>query len=359
MKKFFAVFLLVLIFPLIFLSLMGLGFRQTFYKPEFIKSELVKFKVYDKVSANLPEIVKSIAAPKEGSEPKVSETPSPFTLNETIALAQKILTPTEMQGITEAAINGAWPWFFNSPQAPPAETSIATIKQKAEVEMINTFRQKYEALPICRTISAFSGDIFGANACRPRGVTFDMLKAQYEAELGMPITFLGAFPDNLNPEQIIQSDSGMQKTYNTLKPFQPVFATGRYLVFVWPAILLVAAFFLARLFAGSWAKTATTAGIFYAAIGGLSYLIGIWFFEFIQSQLAFWEGKIPLSQFVVSEIISPLRADLIAQTHSRFNLIALGLIGLGVTITAVSQLIIYLIDKHDQKSGWSLKKKKV
>lgn len=360
MKKFFAIFLLVLIFPLIFLSLVGLGFRQTFYKPEFIKSELVKFKVYDKISVNIPEIVKSITTGmKESSEAQAPESPSLFTLDETVALAQKILTPTELQGITEAAINGAWPWFFNSTQAPPEKTSIASIKQKAEVEIMNSFKQKYDALPVCRTAAAFSGDIFGTNACRPRGVTFEMLKAEFEAELGEPITFLGNFPDNLNPEQIIQSDSGMQKTYNNLKPFQPVFASGRYLIFVWPGILLLVTFFLVRMFADSWRKTFTTAGLFFVGIGGLSYLIGIWFFEFTQSQVTFWESKIPLSQFVVSEIISPLRMDLIVQTHQRFNLISLGLMGLGLIIVAISLLVIFIIDKHDQKSGWSLKKKKI
>ncbi len=360
MKKFFAIFILVLIFPLIFLSLVGLGFRQTFYKPEFIKSELVKFKVYEKVSVNIPEIVKSITSgQKEGEGAEGPETASPFSLSETVALAQKILTPTELQGITEAAIDGAWPWFFNSTQAPPEKTSIASIKQKAEAEIMNSFKQKYDALPVCRSASQFSGDFFGANACRPRGVTFEMLKTQYETELGESITFLGNFPDNLDPEQIIQSDSGMQKTYNNLKPFQPVIASGRYLVFVWPAILLIITFFLARMFADSWRKTFTTAGLFFAGIGGLSYLIGVWFFEFTQSQVAFWEGKIPLSQFVVSEIISPLRMDLIVQTHQRFNLITLGLMGLGLIIVAISLLVIFIIDKHDQKSGWSLKKKKV
>jgi len=356
MRKFWAVFLLIVIFPLLFFVLVGLAFRQTFYRPEFIKSELIKLNTYEKINQNILEIVSSFTeVQKEGGEPS-EEGGGPFSTEETVALAQKILTPGELQTITEAGIDGIWPWFFGTPEVPAEKTSTEAIKQKAEVEILAAFKKKYESLPICRSSAQLSGDFFSANACRVKGVSFEQLKAQYEAESGKSISFVSNLPDNFNVEGLMQTNPEYQNIYTNIKPFQPIFASGRFLSFLWPVILLGLVILLARMFSASWATTAGTAGGFFVACGIAAYILGLQFFSYAQIVAAEASRKIPTSPLVISDLIDPLRLELINKTQASFNQITLGLAVVGILTFIIYHVVKFIIDHQNKKSGWSLKK---
>jgi len=355
-KKFWALFLLLIIFPLIFFALIGLAFRQTFYRPEFIKSELIKLNTYEKINQNIPELVNSFTeGQKDGGEPS-EEGGAPFSTEETVALAQKILTPTELQTVTEAGIDGVWPWFFGTPEVPSEKTSTEAIKQKAEVEIIAAFKKKYESLPICRSSAQFSGDFFSSNSCRTKGVSFEELKAQYEAETGKSISFVSNLPDNFNVEGLMQTNPEYQNIYTNIKPFQPIFASGRYLVFLWPTILLLMVILLARMFSASWITTVGTAGIFLTICSFASFILGIQFFSYAQIMAAEATRKIPTSPLVISDLIDPLRLELINKTQASFNQITLGLAVVGILTFIIYHVVKFIIDHQNKKSGWSLKK---
>ena len=110
LRKIIFIPLFILAVALFFLALLGFSLKFTILNPEFIKRELNEQKVYEKVYANLPEIINEMTeshGEEEVGNSDKNEGP-PFSAEEMTRIVQKSVFQQELQQKFEYVINSFW-----------------------------------------------------------------------------------------------------------------------------------------------------------------------------------------------------------------------------------------------------------
>lgn len=356
-RKILSVFLVILLAPLFFGVIFGFAFRATLANPDFVKKELADFGAYEKIYRNLPEIVgttinKSEVLPGEGQD---QEEQSPLTPEETVAVAQKAVSPNDLKLLSESAIDGIWPWLFGTKSELKTNTSLAGIKQKAEAEILNGFRAKYNVLPVCSYYDTESGgDI---TACRPRGVSFDQALAEYQKMTGSTsINFLSNIPDTFEPETAAQNNPELSKNLQNIERARPIISLASSGIYILALILIVVLVFIARLFGGEWGKAPRAFGILLVFVGGLSFIYGFFVIKIILPRIVLLTDQIQIMPTLKKELVTPLVGDATSKVYGVFNNYIYALLAIGAMFIIGSLIYELFARWHTRRAGWSIPK---
>lgn len=359
-KKIFTIIILFLLAPLFFGVLFGFTFRATLANPDFVKKELADFGAYEKVYRNFPEIADMMTkkgqegggVTQEGGEP---EKLPMFTKEESTSFFQRVFTPAELKIIAEGAIDSIWPWLFGGQEKMlPAE--VTPIKQKVQAELMNTFRAKYEALPLCPYgQTEFSGDM---TSCRPRGVSFDDTVKYFKEQKGIsPDSIVNSIPDNVDPNTYVSRNADLAPKVASINQSKPLIRAAFFGFYVLAVILLVILVFLARMFGGEWGKAPKAFGILLIISGGLSFLYGFLGIKIVLPRIILLTDQINVMPILKKELITPLVDDIVSKVYGVFVNYIYIMIAVGV-IFIVGSLVYELFARwHTRRAGWSLKNK--
>lgn len=318
--KVLSIIVLIIIFPLFFLSIFGLSLKFTVQKPGFVKKELVEQKAYSKVNKNLLEIVNLLGESRNSDKKQV------LTNTELASLLRGTLTADILKQNTEMFLDGT------------GNKQDSTVMQKQVTANINKIiEKKFNALPIC------TSKIEGSDmSCRPPGVKFKQILAQLPTQ-GNNALF-NAGKTSQAPETEKPQPSQTQKGSST----SPLSTIGKLtnLTYVLPVILVFIIFFLARGFAGNWLGAGKVFGIFLAVLSALS-LLANFLMSLFNKPLAFsisgFANKLPKLK---AELIVPLLNDIFSKVSRMTSMISLMLIGVGVVLFVVFLIISMIKKKH-------------
>ena len=356
-KKVFSIIAVFILFPLTFAVLFGITTKLTILNKEFVKKELAGQKVYEKVYTNFPEFVSSMG-PKEGVEGALVQ--NPLFKESIVLVAQKVLSPNELKTITEAVIDGAWPWLFEGKDELSFNQSVTPLKEKSKNEILNFFKEKYNSIRYCKYGEQFTGDVMSANACRPVGISFEQISAQFGADKIISEDVLSVVPDNISPETLAEENQGFAETLSSAKKTKPFFDLSGLLIYIVPVLLLGILVLLGRFAGGSWEKMPKMLGLYFVILGGLSFVAG----KVIFGSMLPGTFKYGLDQFqeapkIKSEIVTPLINDILAKMSEQLNLLIAYIVSIGVVLLVGFWAADKFLDHRVKKPGWSLPKHKL
>lgn len=348
-KKLFSLFLALLIYPLFFFGIFVLVLKFTVANPEFIKKEFVEQEVYSKVYDNLDEIVNFESSEfGEESEGKQEEQPL-YTKEEIVEIAKRTVEPDDLKLVTETAVDTVLPWFLGLKEEPVSSAFFVAIKEKADEELTNAFRQKYEAMPYCDLGKEFTGDL---NTCRPQGVSFDDIFAQFqeqaEGEGESSLSFLSDVPDNFNLKDFIDGDSESQSSFGAIERVRSVTSTAtNILIYLFLGVLLVILFLLCRVFSGRWKDAPIIFGIFLLVYAVFIFVNGILISMVVVPEiLDFAVVKIDKLPTLQTELVVPLINDITAKMSGVLNYFVLGFFAAGVIVVLFSYFLTKFLGKE-------------
>lgn len=354
-KKVFSIIAVVVLFPLTFAVLFGITTKLTILNKEFVKKELAGQKVYEKVYTNFPEFVSTMAE-KEGGEGSLAG--NPLFKESIVLIAQKVLSPNELRVITEAVIDGAWPWLFEGRDELSFNQSVASLKEKSKNEILNFFKEKYNSIRYCKYGEQFAGDVMSANACRPVGISFEQISAQFGADKIISEDVLSVVPDNISPETLAEENQGFAETLSSAKKTKPFFDLSGLLIYIVPVLLLGVLVLLGRFAGGSWEKMPKMLGLYFVILGGLSFLAGkVIFGSLLPQTFNFGMEQFQEAPKIKSEIVSPLLNDILAKMSEQLNLLIIYIVSFGAVLMIGFWVLDKFLDHRVKKPGWSLPKK--
>jgi len=320
--KALSIIILIIIFPLFFVAIFGLALKFTVQKPGFIKKELSDQKAYDKISANMPEVVNLFGENKDNGE-------TPILTNAEIgSLLQKTLTADLLKQNTEMFLDGT-----------TGKQGGVALQTQVTDNINKLIEEKFNALPVC-TSEGEGGDM----SCRPPGVTFQQVLAQLPTQQGdNPLFSANNSTQNVDPEssQPLQSQSGPSlSSLSTIGKFTNM-------TYILPVILIFIIFFLARGFAGSWLGSGKVFGIFLTVLSLLSLLTSFLVSLFNKPIASFVSGFANSMPKLKTELIVPLLNDILGKISQMTNRISIGSAILGIVLFIIF-LIITKIKKKNQ-----------
>lgn len=353
-KKVLSIIIVLFLFPMAFAVFLSITAKTTVLNKEFVKKELAEQKIYEKIYNNFPEFVNAMDKKGEEGEEKITE--NPLFRESMILIAQKVLLPEDIKNITETVIDGAWPWLFEGKDKLLLSQSVVSQKQKAKTEILNFFRDKYNSLRVCRYGEQFTGDIMSANACRPSGITFERISEQFGADQIISEEVFAAVPDDINPEVMAEKNQSFAETFFGVQKAKPIFDLSGLLIYIVPALLLVALVFLGRLGGGSWGKMPMMLGIYFIVLGGLSFLAGkIVFGSVLPGAVNLGTNQFQDMPKVTSEIILPFANNIIQKTSNVFISYIYIFLFAGALLFAGSFIFELFSKWHVRRTGWSLR----
>ena len=319
--KALSIIVLIIIFPLFFLAIFGLSLKFTVQKPGFIKNELVTQNAYEKINANLPEIVNLFGENKDSSENSI------LTNVEIGSLMQQTLTADALKQNTEMFLDGT---------AGKQDSAVMQTRVTANINKL--IEDKFNALPICTSIDG-GGDM----SCRPPGVTFQQVLVQLSTQGGNSLFSANGISEPLNPEEPQTSQAQNSLSLSSLSTISK-FTNMTYIL---PILLIFMVFFLARGFARNWLGTGKIFGIFLAILSILSFLINLLLSLLNKSLASLISGFANNAPNLKTEFIMPLLNDVLGKVSQMTSKILLISASIGVVIF-VTFLVITKLKKKNQ-----------
>jgi|GEM_PF-1736143 len=321
--KVLAIIVLILIFPLFFLSIFGLSLKFTVQNKNFIKKELKSQKVYAKINKNFSEIV-GLFPENRGEEG------TPVLSNAELGkLLQEALTPQILEENAELLLDGRQ---ANDSQQKRFSDSILKIVEA-----------KYNTLPVCP-----AGQEPKEMSCRPEGVTLEELQKQLPTDGTLHITSEnGDFKITQTKDSETAPDTSQSQTSGNLSGLFSLLGKLAVLTYILPVILVFIIFFLARGYAGSWLGGAKVFGIFLATLSFISLGINILLSLLnkpIVNMISKAVGQFPNLQ---KELIIPLLNDVFYKINIMTDIIAGSVAVFGIVIA----VIFTIIQKTNQKES--------
>lgn len=184
-------------FALAFLLLISLvSLRLTLLNPDFWKLWLSESRAYESATQTLlPTLFSSLTLSSPGQESPATEpiypgtTPAtgqpalvPTDLPEKLSkIVSDVVTPSWLQRQAEGAIDGFFRWLIVPEQGLRIVIDLRPLRQPLETGIKQILQDQFQTLPVCST-RASSSAIDTEMTCRPSGVTFDQIWAQFQSE---------------------------------------------------------------------------------------------------------------------------------------------------------------------------------
>ncbi len=353
--KALSIIFLIIISPLVYLVLFGLAFKFTIFNPQFVKKELRDNHAYTIIYNNFPEIGAQIVGGGEkdagGAPAAQADNSNPFSQADTIAFAKNILTPQLMQSQSESFIDSVWPWLFSGKKLVPIATG--GLKTNIYNGVMDQFRAKYNALPVCRYAAQFNTAL---NTCRPAGVSFDDLVKQVQMQkfgnTTTPLFAVNNIPDNFDLGSFAAANPKLGNNYQKVAGVQDWISPITKNFYFLPAILFIILVLLARLFAGAWKKTPMVFGIYLFILAGIFYVLGLLANKLVLPQLiGFADKKITVLPNIKSQLLMPLARDVAAKVGAmQFEIFASAAI-FSVLLIAISIIVKKVLAKRAVESA--------
>jgi len=341
LRKIIFIPLFILAVALFFLALLGFSLKFTILNPEFIKRELNEQKVYEKVYANLPEIINEMTeshGEEEVGNSDKNEGP-PFSAEEMTRIVQKSVFQQELQQKFEYVINSFWQWFLGKRDKLEINVPLKENKDRALIELQGLFKAKFEALPICKTRAEAER---GGFSCRPKGITFEdaMNILWTEPNSSTPSDFLKNIPDNFEPYAFAQENPEFAKVLKNIENArQKANIISKLLYIGIPVFLLFAILLLARLFTKEWGKIPQVLGTFLIILSILTFIINFVGLKIgLPKILELVNRGFANFPFLKDQLIIPLIKDVYGNINNVLNLEIFAFLTLGILIILVSWL---------------------
>lgn len=348
MTKVLSAILLIFVTPIFLVILFLFSLKLTILNPSFVKKELTFHNAYAVIYKNIPEIVGEIVpVGKEGpdADPGDSGKP-PFSPEETAALFYSTVTEQSLRDKTEAAVDSIWPWIFGGKELK--NISIQDIKDKLSMNIMDSFRKKYDALPYCKKPSDFQYDI---ETCRLYGVSFDQLIKEYQLKntgnADTPLNIVGNIPSEINIEGFTRPNSELSQKFagaqDVRSKVSPIFGN----IYLILGGVTIVALFLSRLFAGSWQKTPKVFGIYVTVVASVFFLMILTGEKLLSPMIVnIINGKVSVMPNIKTQLIVPMTRSVFVDISAIQAKISFFMFGIGLFLTIGSWIAgKYIIKK--------------
>lgn len=266
MKKNLVIFFAtLLIFPLFFLTSITYLLKFTLFNNSFLKNELSKQNIYEKVLTELPVIINEIEFEgDQGQKIKGLADQNPF-----IIAIGKSIKPYEAQKKVESAIDSILPWLLSEKDELYINIPLVDIKEKVFISIMEQFRENYNKARVCKP-NEFNIEKL---ECRPEGLSYEdfliMIFKKNNSEIHSTDDLKKGIPNYLTVD-FIRKNPNLNQILINGQSLREKISIGLPILYLMPFLILILIISSSRIISKSWANILKYSGGILLNLGLLS-----------------------------------------------------------------------------------------